>query len=88
MASYQSFSVVEKCLRETAAQVGFAPFGKGVYSKRKEFVPNGSQFFPLELIPFQKWIDIQESKHEVTKVVSLVKNGGIYRMYPFTLQYS
>ena len=30
----------------------------------------------LELIPFQKGTGIQESKHQVTNVVSLVKHGG------------
>ena len=31
------------------------PFWKGVYSKRKEFAPTGSKFFPFRVgIPFQK----------------------------------
>ena len=32
-----------------------------------------SNFFPLELTPFQKGRGLQVSKYEVTKVVSLVK---------------
>ena len=32
----------------------FAFFWKGVYSKRKEFAPSGSKFFPFRIDPFQK----------------------------------
>ena len=42
------------------------PFWKEVYSKRKEFAPL------IEKNNFQKGIYVQESKQEVTKVVSLV----------------
>ena len=49
---------------------------KGTYSKRKEFAPNGSKFFPLRVDPFSEaawWAEKQTGSH---KKVSLVKNGG------------
>ena len=42
---------------------------KRVDSKRKEFAPHVSKFFPLREEPFQKRLGIQESKQFVTKVV-------------------
>ena len=49
---------------------------KWVYSKRKEFASKESKFFPLRTDPFSEGIGEQECKQEVTKVVSLVRNGG------------
>ena len=48
---------------------------KGIYLCRQEFVPIAKSFV-LGQNPFQKALCVQESKQEVTKVVSLVKNGG------------
>ena len=39
------------------------PFRKGVYSKRKEFAPLGSKFFPFGVDLFQKrfWCAVQKT---------------------------
>ena len=34
-------------------------FWKLVYSRRKEFAPKGSKFFPFEVDPFSEEIDMQ-----------------------------
>ena len=44
---------------------------KGVYSKRKEFAPKGSKFFPFRVDPFSEKIGEQESKQDVTKLSPL-----------------
>ena len=59
-----------------SAKIILPPFWKGVYSKRKEFAPKGSKFFPFRVDPFQKESDMQEQKEEVTIIVSLVENNG------------
>ena len=41
------------------------PSEKGSAPKRKEFAPNGSKFFPFRGDPFQKGLNMQESKQEV-----------------------
>ena len=49
-----------------------------VYSKREEFAPKGSKFFPFGLAPFwafQKGFGVYEGNQKVTKVVSFVKYG-------------
>ena len=33
-------------------KTNFAPFYRGVFSKRKEFAPHGSKFFPSRVDPF------------------------------------
>ena len=38
----------------------------------------GANSFLLELFSFQKDFGMQESKQEISKVVSLFKNGGIF----------
>ena len=48
-------------------QISFGCLLKGVYSKRKGFAPCGSKFFPCRVDHFQKDLDLQESKQEVTK---------------------
>ena len=53
----------------------FDPFWKGVYYIRKEFAPRGSKFFPYIGGPFQKGINMQESKQGVTKIVPFGGNG-------------
>ena len=47
---------------------------ESVTSKRKEFAPFGDKFFPLRVHPFQQELELQESKQEMTEVVSLVQN--------------
>ena len=49
------------------------PIWKRAYSKRKEFAPFGSKFFPLRVGSFQKWSDLQDSKQEATKHAIFVK---------------
>ena len=55
-------------------KIVLASFWKGVYSKRKEFAPKGANSF---LLPFSEETCVQESKEEVTKVVSHVKDDRI-----------
>ena len=70
----------------TTLTIIFSPCAKGVYSKRKEFAPTGSKFFPFRVDPFQKGIGIHKSKQEVISCLPCQKNGGkIYQVYPFTL---
>ena len=45
-------------------------------SDRKEFAPEESNYFPITVDPVSEGIGAQKSKHEVTKVVFLVRNGG------------
>ena len=45
---------------------------KGSTAKGKTLQPLSSKAFLLEWIPFRKGLDVQESKQEVTKAVSLV----------------
>ena len=45
----------------------YTPFWKGVYSKRKEFAPKGSKFFPFRVEPFSEgrktmWIELPPLK--------------------------
>ena len=51
------------------------PSEKGSSLKGKTLLPRGANSFFLEKIPFQKWLGVQESKQEVSKIVSLVKRG-------------
>ena len=46
----------------------FAPFCKGVYSKRKEFASIGRKFFP-----FLEGLSVQGNKQEVTNAASIMK---------------
>ena len=39
---------------------------KVVYSKRKEFAPLGSKFFPFRVDSFSKGLGVQETKPEAT----------------------
>ena len=48
---------------------------KGSTLKGKNLLP-GSKLFPFRVEPFLQGIGVQESKQTLTKVVSLVKNGG------------
>ena len=45
--------------------------GGGIYSKRKEFAPLVSKFLTYRVDPLS--VDVQKSKQDITKVVSLVK---------------
>ena len=55
-------------------KIALLPFWKEVYSKRKEFAPFGS-VFSFRKDPFSEGGCVQESKQEVTKVVSLIKTA-------------
>ena len=48
----------------------------GYTLKGKKLLPLGANSFLLEYIPFQKELGEQESKQEVSKVISLVKIPG------------
>ena len=54
-------------------QNNFTSLQKSVYSKRKEFAPRGSKFFPLSVDSFSKGFGLQEGNQDVTKFVSLIK---------------
>ena len=56
------------------------PSEKRSILKGNNLLPFGSISFILERTPFQKGISVQEDKQEVTKVVSLIKNGRKYRV--------
>ena len=47
-------------------------FWKGIYSKRRIFIPCESKFARCSVDPFLKRIGVQDCKQEVTKVVYLV----------------
>ena len=49
---------------------------EGSTLKGKSLLPLGANSFLLEKIQFQKGLCVQESKQEITKVVSLLKYGG------------
>ena len=49
---------------------------KRLYSKRKEFAPCGSKFFPFKVESFSKGTDVWECKQEATKIIFFVKNDG------------
>ena len=53
----------------------YLPSEKESTLKEKNLFSLVTNSFLLELIPFQKRIDVQESKQEVIKVVSSVRNG-------------
>ena len=59
-------------IREDDCQNCFVSHLKGVYSKRKEFAPMGSKFFPFEVDPFVEEAYVQE----IFKVFSLLKYDG------------
>ena len=63
----------------------FAPFIKGVYSKRKEFASKRSKFFTFKGDPFPEgtWC---AGKRTVTKVVSLVKTVDMYQVCSISLR--
>ena len=52
------------------------PSGKGSTQKRKEFTPNGSNFFPFRVDPFMDGAVVQEAYRKFTKVISLVGYDG------------
>ena len=55
---------------DNSSKIGLSSFWKGDYSKRKE----REQILSFQSgPPFQKGLGVQESRQEVTKVVSLVK---------------
>ena len=60
---------------KTLSKQFYLPSEKGSTLKGKNLLPLGANSFLLEQTPFQKGYGKQESKLEVIKVVSLVKNG-------------
>ena len=61
------------------------PFWNWFYSKRKEFAPVGSKFFPFRVDPFSKGAWCAGKAIEVPKVVSHVNNVETYQVYPDNL---
>ena len=61
--------------RQLCKKCFFLSLLKKVYSKRKEFAPNGSKFFPFRVDHFSEGAGVQKSDQEVMKDVSLVKHG-------------
>ena len=51
----------------------FVPLLKMVYSKRKEFAPLESKFFPFRVDPFSEGAWYVGNKQEFAEVVTLVK---------------
>ena len=63
-----------KLTREvTQSNFFLPPFWKGVSTKRKEFAPCGSKFFPFRVDPFQKGPGMQKSKWKSQKFFPLSK---------------
>ena len=60
----------------------FVPLRKGDYPERKEFAPpferGEGKFFPN----FQKGLDVDERKYEVTKIASLVRMKEKHHVFP------
>ena len=57
-------------------KIGLPPFCDGVCSKKNEFAPRRSKFFPFRVDPFQKGLGVQKNEQEVRNVASLAGNGG------------
>ena len=54
-------------------QIDLLTVQNGVYSVRKVFAHLWSIFLPFRVDPFSEGLGVQESKQEVTQVVSLLK---------------
>ena len=66
----------------------FSSILKMDYSKRKEFAPEGSKFFPFGVDPFQKGFGVQKSKQEVTKIFSFLQIlAKVHKVYQVTLKW-
>ena len=71
---------------DNSIKTGLVPFWKGVFYKRKEFAPPCEQIFALKSRPLLRR-GLHESKQEVTKAVSLVKNKDkMYQIYTVPLR--
>ena len=55
-----------------AVKITLPPFWKEIYFRRTVFALLGSKLFAFNVYSFSKGLDVQESKQEVTEVVSLV----------------
>ena len=56
--------------------------GKGpILQQKKSVLPSRANSLSMKKTPLQKEICVQESKRQLTKVVSLVRNGGILITY-------
>ena len=60
----------------TLVKLFCAPSEKRSTLKGKNLLPRGANSFLLGYAPFQKGVGVPERKQEITKVVSLLKNGG------------
>ena len=58
----------EYTFRESNSTLDFAASWEGLFSKRKEFAFLESKFMPFSLDPFEKGLDVQESKQQVAEV--------------------
>ena len=68
--------------REISVKIVLAPSEKGSTLKGKNLLPKGASSVLIDLIPFENAHEMQESKQEVTKIISLEKSQKIYQMYP------
>ena len=57
----------EYTFRESNSILDFAASWEGLFSKRKEFAFLESKFMPFSLDAFEKELDVQESKQQVTE---------------------
>ena len=63
----------------------FASLLKGVYSKRKEFAPLGSQIFPFRVDTFSDRLNMLECKQKLTKIISFEINGRYLPSVPISI---
>ena len=66
--------------RELILKIILPPFWKGIHSKRKEFAPLGSKFFPLRVGTFSEGDYMQERKQS-QKLSPLYRMAEIYQVY-------
>ena len=66
---------MDTLLGEITAKIVLPPFWKMVLSKKEEFAPKGSKFFPLRVDPFSEVIWWSEEQTVNHTVISLVNYG-------------
>ena len=72
----------DKLSREISIKIILVPSEKVSTLKGKNLFPRGTSSVLLDLIPSEKAHEVQESKQEVTKIISLEKKcQKIYQMY-------
>ena len=82
-----SDAVVTQALWETDTLSGEATLQKLFYFSSEKGSILKEKNLLLEQIPFQKGLPVQESKQEITKVVSLVKSDRPTTIYPWSTKH-